>query len=57
MVFALIHMSIYSFVPILLLALILGYVYHQTRSLVTVIAIHATFNGISTALLFVAPGL
>ena len=57
LIFALIHVSLYAFLPILMLALILGYVYHQTRSLLTVIAVHATFNAISTALLFLAPDL
>ena len=50
-VFALIHLSVFAFLPILALALILAFVYAQTRSLLTVIAIHASFNAISTAFL------
>ncbi|MFN2484878.1 MAG: lysostaphin resistance A-like protein [Candidatus Limnocylindria bacterium] len=56
LVFAVFHFSLFAFVPIFLLALVLGYVYAQTRSLLTVIAIHATFNAISTAILLIQPG-
>lgn len=53
-VFALIHGSLYAFLPILLLAFVLGYVYARTRSLLTVVVIHATFNGISVGILFLS---
>jgi hypothetical protein len=55
-VFAAFHFSLFAFVPIFLLALVLGYVYSQTRSLLTVIAVHATFNAISTAILLIQTG-
>ncbi|MDQ3879755.1 MAG: CPBP family intramembrane metalloprotease [Chloroflexota bacterium] len=55
-VFAAFHFSLFAFVPIFLLALVLGYVYAQTRSLITVIGIHATFNAISTAILLIQSG-
>ena len=51
LLFAVIHLSLFSFLPILLLALLLGYVYARTRSLLTVIGIHATFNAISIGIL------
>ncbi|MBX6313396.1 MAG: CPBP family intramembrane metalloprotease [Isosphaeraceae bacterium] len=39
-------------IPLFLLALGLGYLYQRTGSLVAPIAMHASFNGISTAALF-----
>lgn len=51
-IFAAIHLSLFAFAPILLLAFVLGYVYARTRSLLTVIAVHATFNAISTFIFF-----
>ena len=56
LIFAAFHFSLFAFVPIFLLALVLGYVYSRTRSLLTVIAIHATFNAISTAILLIQTG-
>ena len=55
LLFGFIHLSIYNFGPIFLLGLLLAYVYRRTRSLLTAIGIHATFNAISTALLFLSP--
>jgi membrane protease YdiL (CAAX protease family) len=48
--FAAIHVSLVSLLPIFLLGLALAWVYRRTRSLVAPIAMHATFNGISVAL-------
>jgi membrane protease YdiL (CAAX protease family) len=49
-VFAVIHFSLLSLVPIFLLGLWLAWVYERTRSLLASIVLHATFNGISVAL-------
>ncbi|HET6379736.1 MAG TPA: CPBP family intramembrane glutamic endopeptidase [candidate division Zixibacteria bacterium] len=50
LLFALIHGSIFVFVPIALLGLLLARLYQQTRSLPAVIALHAGFNAISLGL-------
>jgi membrane protease YdiL (CAAX protease family) len=50
LLFALIHLSIAAFVPILLLGFALAWVYRRTQSLLAPIALHATFNGISVVL-------
>jgi membrane protease YdiL (CAAX protease family) len=49
-VFAVIHFSLLSLVPIFLLGLWLAWLYERTRSLLASIVLHATFNGISVAL-------
>lgn len=54
-IFALVHLSLFALAPILILAFVLGYVYARTRSLITVIGIHATFNAISAAIILFAP--
>jgi len=46
----LIHGSLLAFAPILIVGLALGAAYRRTRSLLTVIGMHATFNAISVAL-------
>lgn len=48
--FAAIHVSLVSLLPIFLLGLALAWVYRRTRSLVAPIAMHATFNAISIAI-------
>lgn len=48
--FAAIHVSLVSLLPIFLLGLALAWVYRRTRSLVAPIAMHATVNGISAAI-------
>ena len=48
--FAAIHVSLVSLVPIFLLGLALAWVYRRTRSLVAPIAMHATFNAISVGI-------
>ena len=50
LLFALIHLSIAAFVPILLLGFALAWIYRRTQSLLAPIALHATFNGISVVL-------
>lgn len=49
LLFGAIHLSLVSFLPIVLLGLALARVYERTRSLVAPIALHATFNGLSVA--------
>jgi membrane protease YdiL (CAAX protease family) len=48
--FAIIHLSIVSVVPIFVLGLALAWIYDRTGSLVAPIAMHAVVNGISVAL-------
>jgi membrane protease YdiL (CAAX protease family) len=48
--FAAIHLSLESLLPIFLLGLALGWVYQRTGSLLAPIAMHATVNGISVAI-------
>jgi membrane protease YdiL (CAAX protease family) len=48
--FAAIHLSLLSLLPIFLLGLALAWVYERTRNLLAPIAMHATVNGISVAL-------
>ena len=48
--FAAIHLSLESLLPIFLLGLALGWVYQRTGTLLTPITMHATVNGISVAI-------
>lgn len=48
--FAAIHLSVLSLLPIFLLGLALAWLYHRTGSLLAPIVMHATVNGISVAL-------
>ena len=48
--FAVIHVSLVSVLPIFLLGLALAWVYRRTASLVAPIAMHATVNGISVTI-------
>jgi membrane protease YdiL (CAAX protease family) len=50
--FAAIHLSLVSLLPIFILGLFLAWVYERTGSLLAPIAMHATVNGISVALAF-----
>ncbi len=50
LLFAAIHISLVSLVPIFLLGLALAWVYTRTGSLLAPIAMHATVNGISVAI-------
>ncbi len=51
--FAVIHLSLVSLVPIFLLGLALAWVYERTGNLLAPIAMHTTVNGISVALALV----
>ena len=56
--FAGLHYSVWPTpVPIFFLSLVLGLLYQRTGSLVGPIALHMTFNGISTILMFLTIGL
>ena len=48
--FAVIHVSLVSLLPIFVLGLMLAWIYDRTGTLVAPIAMHATVNGISVAL-------
>jgi membrane protease YdiL (CAAX protease family) len=50
LLFAVIHTSLYSLVPIFALGLALALVYRSTRSLAATIAMHAGFNAISVVI-------
>jgi uncharacterized protein len=52
--FAVIHFSLLGLVPIFLLGLWLAWLYERTRSLLSSIVLHATFNGISVAIALLA---
>jgi membrane protease YdiL (CAAX protease family) len=52
--FAVIHFSLLSLVPIFLLGLWLAWLYERTRSLLASIVLHATFNAISVTLALLA---
>lgn len=52
--FALIHFNVAIFVPLLLLALLLVWLYEKTDNLLAPIAAHATFNAVNFAMFFVA---
>ncbi len=56
--FAGLHASVWPTpVPIFFLSLALGLLYQRTGSLIAPIALHMTFNGISTALMFLTLGM
>lgn len=52
--FAAVHLSLVTALPIFLLGLALAWVYDRTRSLLAPIAMHATVNGISVAIALLA---
>jgi membrane protease YdiL (CAAX protease family) len=52
LLFAIIHVSLVSLLPIFALGLMLAWIYDRTGTLVAPIAMHATVNGISVALAF-----
>lgn len=52
LLFAISHLSLVQFIPLLLLGLALAWVYERTGSLVAAIAMHATFNAVTVVLLF-----
>jgi len=54
-VFAMMHAQVWpSPIPLFLLAMALGVLYQRTGSLIAPIALHMTFNGISTGILYLA---
>lgn len=52
--FAAIHASLYLFLPIFVLGVVLALVYRSTRSLLATIALHAGFNAITVAITLLA---
>jgi len=52
--FAVIHFNVAIFIPLLLLAVLLVWLYEKTDNLLAPIAAHVTFNAINFALFFVA---
>lgn len=54
MIFALLHFSVYEFIPILLAGLILGTIYHYTKSLKLTILIHFVHNGMQVVLMTIS---
>ena len=56
LVFALLHMSLLAFVPLVVLGLVLVVAYEATGSLLVPIFIHSGFNAISFARLLIQPG-
>ena len=55
--FALIHMNLMTFIPLLALALILARLYEMTDNLLAPITAHATFNAANLAMLFLTNNL
>lgn len=53
LVFAAIHFNALAFVPLVVLALVLTWLYEKTGNLLACIACHATFNAVNFVLLFV----
>lgn len=51
LLFALAHLEVYSFIPIMAIGWALAYIYEKTRSLLPVIFLHATYNLISILIL------
>ena len=55
--FAALHAAVWPTpVPIFFLSLVLGLLYQRTGSLLPPVALHMTFNGISTIMMFLAVG-
>ncbi len=57
LLFAAIHMNLGIFIPLTLLALVLVWLYEETRNLLASITAHACFNAINFAMLYAAPWL
>ena len=55
LLFAAIHLSLASLLPIFALGLALAWVYDRTRNLLAPIAMHAVVNGVSVAFALLAP--
>ena len=56
MIFSCSHFSLAAFLPLLIVGMAIGYVYHRTGSLYFAIFFHALFNGLSMAIQFVSAG-
>ena len=55
-VFSCSHFSLAAFLPLLIVGMAIGYVYHRTGSLYFAIFFHALFNGLSMAIQFISAG-
>lgn len=55
-VFSYSHFSLAAFLPLLIVGMAAGYVYHRTGSLYFAIFFHALFNGLSMAIQFISAG-
>ena len=55
-VFSCSHFSLAAFLPLLIVGMAAGYVYHRTGSLYFAIFFHALFNGLSMAIQFISAG-
>jgi len=55
-VFSCSHFSLAAFLPLLIVGIAIGYVYHRTGSLYFAIFFHALFNGLSMAIQFISAG-
>ena len=55
LLFAFIHFNLATFLPLLLLALVLTWLYETTDNLLAPIAAHATFNALQFALFYLLP--
>ncbi|MFT5837263.1 MAG: membrane protease YdiL (CAAX protease family) [Candidatus Azotimanducaceae bacterium] len=53
MLFSLIHANLMSFLPLLLVGILLAYIYEKTGSLLVSIWFHAFFNGFTLLMLFI----
>ena len=53
--FALIHFNLATFLPLLLLALVLTWLYEKTGNLLAPIAAHAAFNALQFAIFYLLP--
>jgi len=49
--FALAHLEVYSFIPIMVIGWVLAYIYEKTKSLLPVIFLHASYNLVSILIL------
>ncbi len=55
LLFAVIHGNLYASCQIFFLSLILGYIYHRTRSLAAPVALHGLHNALQMLVLFTSP--
>ena len=55
-IFSCSHFSLAAFLPLLIVGMAIGYVYHRTGSLYFAIFFHALFNGLSMTIQFISAG-